>query len=356
MERYNDRIKNINPLNSLGSSQLDELRRNSELLSLKKGHTLFKLADHDASAYYLMEGVIEISGDSDRVRKIAIDSDSGNYAIGNLQPRPFTAKISSKTAVIMKTGRDLVEQLVARRQMVTGEIPAVTVSDMTEPEGVDGAWMFKMIQSEIFRDLPTENIERFFNTVERVELKAGEVVVAQGEKGDYYYMIAEGECNISRKVLMMSFDIAKIGPGESFGEESLISGHKRNATVTMKSDGVLMRLSKDNFTDLLKKPTIKSISASDAARKIQAGNAVLLDVRMESEHGAKSIQASLNIPLYKLRERQKELDKSITYITYCDTGARSSSASFLLCQRGFDSLYLEGGLSSLMPEPDPPEE
>ena len=352
MEQYSDRIKKINPLNSLGPQQIAELRQNSEFLELAKGHALFKLGDHDAYAYYLMAGEMEISGDSDRIRTIDIDSDNGNYAIGNLQPRPFTARITSKTAVIMKTGRDLVEQLVARRQMVTGEMPAVTVSDMAEPEGVDGAWMFQMIQSEIFRDLPTENIERFFGAVERIEYKEGDVVVTQGEKGDYYYMIAEGECRVSRKVVMISFDIAELGPGCSFGEEALISGGNRNATVTMKTDGVLMRLSTENFTELLKHPTIKSVSASDAARQIQDGKAALLDVRMESEHGAKSIQQSLNIPLYKLRDRLKELDKSVTYITYCDTGARSSSAAFLLCQRGFESVYLEGGLSSLMPGPD----
>jgi len=251
--------------------------------------------------------------------------------------------------VVMKTSRDLVEQLVARRQMVTGEMPAVTVSDMAEPEGIDGAWMFQMIQSEIFRDLPTENIERFFSAVERCEHKSGDVIVTQGEPGDYYYMVAEGECVVSRKVVMISFDIAELKTGSSFGEEALISGGKRNATITMKTDGVLMRLSKENFTELLKHPTIKSISAADAARQVQDGTAALLDVRMESEHGAKSLHDSLNIPLYKLRERLEELDKSITYITYCDTGARSSSAAFLLCQRGYESVYLEGGLSSLMP-------
>jgi rhodanese-related sulfurtransferase len=349
MEQYRERMAKINPLNSLGPQQMDELCKNSEFLELKKDHVLFKLGDHDAYAYYLMEGEMEISGDSDRVRKIDSESDNGNYAIGNLQPRPFTAKITSKTAIVQKTSRDMVEQLVARRQMVTGEMPAVTVSDMAEPEGVDGAWMFQMIQSEIFRDLPTENIERFFSAVERIEYKEGDVVVTQGEKGDYYYMIAEGKCLVSRKVVMISFDIAELEPGNSFGEEALISGGKRNATVSMKTDGVLMRLSQENFAELLKHPTIKSISANDAAHQVQDGKATLLDVRMESEHGAKSIHDSLNIPLYKLRERLKELDKSTNYVTYCDTGARSSSAAFLLCQRGYEATYLEGGLSSLMP-------
>ena len=93
MDKYSDRIKSINPLNSLGPPQMTELLESCEFLELTKGHQLFRLGDHDAYAYYLMEGEMEISGDSDRVRTIDLESDNGRYAIGNLQPRPFTQKL-----------------------------------------------------------------------------------------------------------------------------------------------------------------------------------------------------------------------------------------------------------------------
>ena len=203
MEQYLDRIKQINPLSTMGSQQLEELSKTGEFLELKNGHVLFKMGDNDAAAYYLMDGEMEISGDSDRVRKIDLESDNGRYAIGNLQPRPFTAKITSKTAVVLKCSRDSVEKLVARRQMVTGEVQAVTVSDMAEPEGVDGAWMFQMIQSDIFRDLPTENIERFFSAVERVEHKAGEIIVTQGE-------IGHRPCILLHVIFVLAFSLLKL--------------------------------------------------------------------------------------------------------------------------------------------------
>jgi CRP-like cAMP-binding protein len=349
MQQFHDKVRTINPLNSLGPEQFDELLATGEFKVLKKKDVLFRMGDNDATAYYLLDGHLTVSGDGGIERQIFADSDNANYAIGNLQPRPYTALVGSKTATIFKVSREFVEQLAARSQMVSSEMPAVQVMDVAESEGVDGAWMFKVIQSDIFRDLPTENIENFFAAVERVDAKEGDSLVKQGDPGDYYYMIVEGECKVTRKAGPIEFEIAKLGSGDSFGEEALISGMTRNASVEMLSDGVVMRLSKDNFAELIKRQTIKALSAKDAARQMQDGSAVLLDVRLENEHGAKSIRGSLNIPLFKLRERIGELDKEKTYILYCDTGARSSSAAFVLRRRGYDAVYLEGGLSSLMP-------
>lgn len=70
---------------------------------------------------------------------------------------------------------------------------------------------------------------------------------------------------------------------------------------------------------------------------------------MENEHqNDGKIKGSMNMPLYLLRLRINKIDKSKIYILYCDTGARSSAAAFLLSERGFDAYVLEGGLSALI--------
>ena len=59
---------------------------------------------------------------------------------------------------------------------------------------------------------------------------------------------------------------------------------------------------------------------------------------------------SLRCALDNLRPRPftaGELDPARPLITYCDTGARSKVAAFLLCQRGLNAQFLEGGLSAL---------
>ena len=111
----------------------------------------------------------------------------------------------------------------------------------------------------------------------------------------------------------------------------------------MLTEGVLMRLAKDSFQELLRAPVIQTITLGEAEQLLNDG-AVWLDVRLENEYKHTHLPESLNVPLYKLRFMADTLDKGKKYITYCDTGSRSSSAAYLLSERGFDAYLLKGGL------------
>ena len=63
--------------------------------------------------------------------------------------------------------------------------------------------------------------------------------------------------------------LAELGVGDTFGEEALIAEAKRNATVTMLTDGVLMRLNKQDFRELMNEPLLQWVSY-DKAREIIA--------------------------------------------------------------------------------------
>ena len=78
-----------------------------------------------------------------------------------------------------------------------------------------------------------------------------------------------------------------------------------------------------------------------------APDAVLLDVRLESEHKNSAIKGSRNLPIYMLRLKADGLDSGKKYVCYCDTGRRSSAAAYLLSERGLDAYVLKGGLTSL---------
>ena len=69
-------------------------------------------------------------------------------------------------------------------------------------------------------------------------MKAGQAVIRQGDPGDYYYVMREGRANVSRKaesgkVVMLG----ELGAGQGFGEEALLAGAPRNATVVMLTPG-----------------------------------------------------------------------------------------------------------------------
>jgi rhodanese-related sulfurtransferase len=110
----------------------------------------------------------------------------------------------------------------------------------------------------------------------------------------------------------------------------------------MKTDGVLKRLNKKDFIELLKEPLITKVSMSDAKKQVADG-AVWVDVRLQTEYEDEHIEGAINLPLNEIRQLAKDLDKTKTYIVYCQTGRRSSAAVFALAQCGLTAIVLDGG-------------
>ena len=206
------------------------------------------------------------------------------------------------------------------------------------------AFSVSELQSGVFSQLPAANVEEMFKRMTRVATVAGQVIINQGAEGDYYYLIEHGTVEVTKVDGIGQADtvLAEISAGGAFGEDALASDNKRNATVTMKTDGELLKLSKKDFIELLKAPLIKELSYTEAKQQVAQG-AVWADARLPSEYQYNHIPDAINLPLGEVRQLVAHLDKTKTYIMYCQTGRRSSAATFILAQAGFDVLVLAGG-------------
>lgn len=140
--------------------------------------------------------------------------------------------------------------------------------------------------------------------------------------------------------------LAQLKDGNAFGEEALLSEGGRNANVTPNTDGLMMHLSKSDFEGLLKGPMLHEVNLEQAKDLVRA-DALLLDVRLESEHKVDRIKDSVNIPLYMLRLTSENLDKGKKYVCDCETGRRASAQAYLLTERGFGGVVLSGGLQAI---------
>ncbi|MCK5723290.1 MAG: cyclic nucleotide-binding domain-containing protein, partial [Gammaproteobacteria bacterium] len=220
------------------------------------------------------------------------------------------------------------------------------VSEINDAEVDDNDWMTQLLKLDIFHTIPPANIQAIFQRIQSVPVKKDDVIINQGDKGDFYYIIKSGSCRVIRNAEETGnkeLKIADIEAGNSFGEDALITDNPRNATVIMNADGVLMRLAKNDFLEQLKEPVIKSVNYADAETMIEDG-AIWLDVRLPSEYQNKKISNSINIPLFLLRLNASKLSKEKKYVVYCDTGSRSASATFILNERGYNAYLLEGGM------------
>ncbi len=343
-KKYDEQIKSLMPISGLASQYQNEVVQQAEILKFKKKQQVFKQGDVDPYTYYLLDGELKLEANGQLLKTIKGGSPDAQSALSQLQPRQMGATAIGKL-LVLRIAREILDRLLTMDDPRAASSGGFEVSEVELDEDGGGDWMTRMLQSELFSRIPPANIQRVFAVMESVPFKAGSVVVEQGQPGDYYYIIQAGRCEVTRKASASGkpVKLAELNDGDSFGEEALVSDAKRNATVTMVTDGELVRLTKDDFIELIKKPNLDSVDY-DAAKALVADGACWLDLRFADEHARDGIEASVNVPLNQLRAELKNLDTDRVYIAYCDSGARSSAGAFLLAQNGFDVRHLEGGL------------
>ena len=338
-------LKTLVPPQSLNAENFQELARKAFVEDLPAGRVVFKKGDVDRKTLYLLAGELELIGDNGLEGTVRGGTNEAKHPVANHQPRQVTAKARSNVT-ITRFDSDLLDILLTWDQLSGIEVSDISVEE--EEQGDEGGdWMTRILQSKAFLRIPPANIQTMFMRLQELPTKSGQVIIKQGDEGDFYYIICHGKCSVTRAAASgATVTLATLSDGDAFGEEALISSAKRNATVTAITDGLLMRLSKDDFDELLKEPMLNEVELDQAKDMVKNG-AVLMDVRMESEHKAGSIKGSVNVPLFMLRLKAESLDPSKKYICYCETGRRSQAAAYLMSEAGFESYTLRGGLQAI---------
>jgi len=309
-----------------------------------------------AQAMYLIKGDLGLSYEDGRKARLRGGTEITKHPI-NVDTK-ITDTIALTDIEILRIDIDLLDIMMTWDQLSNNDKAAkVTQANINEKATRNvGDWMSETgvfsalnLQSGVFSRLPVANIEEMFKRMSNMAVTAGQTIIQQGGEGDYYYLIQSGCAQVSRVVdaSQPPLILAELNEGGAFGEEALVSDSKRNATVIMKTDGELLRLNKKDFIALLKEPLISQVSRAEAETKV-ANGAVWADVRLPSEYRFEHINGAINIPLNEIRQLACELDKTKTYVLYCQTARRSIAAAFILVQNGFDVVVLKGGTRASM--------
>lgn len=340
-------LRIFSPLDGLKRDNLYALVRKTTLRELSAGRSLFKEGDADRRTYYLVNGEVELRSGERSVAVLKAGTPEARNPIAPAQPRRFTARALTDIEYV-SLDTDLLDVLLTWDQTGTYEVSEIA----GEPDADSEDWMTVLLQTKAFHRIPPANIQAIFLRMQRVNYRAGEVVIKQGDDGDYFFVITKGKCLVTRETPLNreGIRLAELGVGESFGEEALISDAKRNATVTMVTDGSVVRLGKDDFHTLLNEPMLHWVDQPEAEQIVRGGGK-WLDVRLPSEFENFHIEGAINIPLYFIRLKLRTLDKSVPYVIVCDSGRRSSAAAFLLSERGYEASVLTGGLAANEFEP-----
>jgi CRP-like cAMP-binding protein len=352
VQNYRAIIAQYIPINSPSQKHFEILLSKAEVVELHKNRTLFRRGDVDKSHFYLLEGELSIESADGTKSTVSAGTDDARQPISQHQPRQATVTALTPS-VCLKIESKSLDMMLAWDNASNYTVEEVTPD--TELEPVD--WMGNLLKNRVFQKLHPVNLQAFFMKLEQVNHRKGDTVIAQGEPGDYFYVIVNGSVDIvfTSKTCPEGMLLATLGQGDFFGVDALIADHPRSASAIMKSDGSLMRLSKHDFLTLIKEPVVREITFQDAAKLARSGRAVLLDVRLPVEHNYAKIENSINFPLIYLRLKQELLDRDKLYITYCDSGGRSAAAAFLLQNHGLNACVLKGGLQATRKQAPAPQ-
>ena len=320
------------PTHSLSPADRAELARHSYVAGFQPGQALFHRGDAAKTVAYLVSGEVELVNELG-TRLIAGETEESRYALSSGDKRNVTATCT-RAAQVLFVDRNHLDLMLTWAQ--TG---SVEVQELEQVEA--GDWMSAMLRNPAFHRIPPANIAQIIACVEQVEFGPGETIIRQGEAGDYYYVVTEGICQVLLQDPngLGERELDRIGQGNGFGEEALVSGDPRNATVRALSRVGLVRLAAQDFVRLLRDPLIPTVNL-DALPK----GAILVDVRLQEEYLRGHLEGAVNLPLRRLRGEARSMDASRPLIVYCDTGRRSASATFLLSERGFDARWVERGV------------
>jgi CRP-like cAMP-binding protein len=339
-------LRSFSPLDGMKAENLLALAKKASRREAPMGRVLFREGDTEKRTYYLLSGTIDLLQEGEIVATIKGGTPEAKNPLGHIIPRPYSAVAMSGRIEYLLIDSEFLDVMVTWDQTGAYEVNELKGGSDEEEPGADD-WMTTLLQTKAFHKVPPANIQAIFMRLQRMDYRAGETIIKQGDPGDFFYIIVKGKCTVTRETPLNKdgIKLAELKMGDTFGEEALISDAKRNASVSMATDGSLMRLGKDDFRKLLNEPFLEWVDYPEARRFVAAG-AQWLDVRLPSEFEHYHADKAVNIPLYFLRLKMKALDRNVHYIVCCDTGRRSSAGAYILAERGYHASVLKGGLSS----------
>ena len=334
-------LKTLEPLNRLNPILLDELAAKSILDEVPAGKIICRHGEKDSRQIYLISGQIEVVTPGETKTRVIKSKSALKTPLTQGSPHNVTLKAKTATTLLY-IDADLLELLMSDEPQLNA---AYEVTEIEADTGDD--WMLTFLQSPAFLQLPTENIQKLLTHLEEIPAKKDQVVIKQGGTDENYYIIKSGSCNVHRQPYAGSANVllATLPTGSGFGEEALISNASRNATITMRENGSLMRLKKKDFLTLLINPLIKYFEHNETQSKLDEG-CVVIDVRTEDQSKQKPIDGAVNIPLSMLRVKLGSLNADREYLLICNDGSQSAAAAFLFIQHGLKCSVLKGGLNS----------
>ena len=110
-----------------------------------------------------------------------------------------------------------------------------------------------LAQVPLFKNLPVDDLQYLYDTLDTCHYEAGEILFREGERGDSFFIVQEGQIEIIKAMgTAEELLVARRSPGEFVGEMSLLEPYGlRTASVRAATQAHLWRMTRPEFDALL---------------------------------------------------------------------------------------------------------
>jgi len=110
-------------------------------------------------------------------------------------------------------------------------------------------WTDVLVAVPLFAEMPRRHVTRLTRAAKIERLPAYTRIVRVGQRGDSFCLLLEGSASVKAP----GKRAVRIGPGDFFGELSLLDGLPRSADVEAQEDVLLARIGRKDFLRLVQR-------------------------------------------------------------------------------------------------------
>ena len=262
-------LKQIPLFAELGDKELSELCGHIKLRRFMKASSIIRQGDKGDSFYTIVSGtadvvVSESNGTEKTVGTLSTGDSFGETAL--LEGVVRTASIIATTSVaVFEISRSAFEKFLAsnaeNREKLTSKIRLGKM----------------LLASPVFSFMNQKQTAFLIKNLRQEKIKSGTVIFRQGDEGDRFYLVNEGEIHLERvDNSVKTLDIV-LTAGNFFGEMALVKNIPRTATAEAVTDAVLFSLDKESFRSIMENSLFvgKELDSLINERAEQLGKEVL---------------------------------------------------------------------------------
>jgi CRP-like cAMP-binding protein len=170
-----------------------------------------------------------------------------------------------------------------RRNAIRVPYPIRTVQLERPPrdpqQELQGTARLMLHQQRLFRNLTDEQLDELLPRGRVLHFGRGETIIRQGDEADSMFILVDGRAGVSVEFHGLPKQVSTLGPGNCFGEMSLLTGENRSATVTAQTDCAVVEIAKPVLAGRLKEDPglLQSLSQLLAQRQMETEGALVAD-------------------------------------------------------------------------------